>query len=761
MEIRVELTIKQIAEALGLGVRGLTNKAKRNGWPFIERKVGTGSPTRYYDYLQLPEKEQFEIIRQAGAEVLDILREAVPYLRGAEMNFLIERLKELDKSRGGSLLPSSGLPLPEETRSTKGAPLPLLASEGASLPVLSEGKELVLPVEKVPGRGLIPVRNKALAELKKVEGLQVELKAIEHLPEEKRKEVAFRGQVVNEFLTRSRLEKNADFMERVQVQFGRKISYSQVYRWSTKFNQLGMSGLIDFRGRQNGENQKITGWVKEWIVAAIIHKRGLIKPSLLHRLINAQALTFGEFSVERYRNYIQTGKGGFISQRQVGRFLTQYKTEFKVMLDHISNPDKAKSKYQPAFGTQDADVIRVNQRWQIDSSPLDAISGKLVMLKDGGQRFEEHRFQLVSVIDVYSRMCVIDVVDTSNAYSLGRLLFRAILKIGLPEELRTDNGKDYLSVYFQGVLTALGIKLLPSRPFHGEDKGYVERAFRTIQHSFTEMLDGYAGHNVAERQQIEARISKADRISGRKTGLPDLMAAGLIQQRLDDWLEYQYINSYHRGLESTPRKKYLEGAELVNRVDPITLNFAFSERIENKPYGKEGITYNRKVYIAPELAGYPGEKFDLVLDWNNINRGYCYLHSTGAFVCAVRTGDTEPLTVEERKEVIKNYNRSKKQFKAVVKTVKQFDEDLAKTVTDVAKQVFSGQQPIEEMGRDLEPGEHKQVDKLAEDRKLVEMAEAKQKKRDENCELILETEEVFETSVDKDDELLGYMLGRA
>lgn len=67
--------------------------------------------------------------------------------------------------------------------------------------------------------------------------------------------------------------------------------------------------------------------------------------------------------------------------------------------------DKAKSYYQPAFGSQKDFVTFRNQMWQIDSSPLDAFVR-------GAEAFRPY---ILSIINVYSGRCVMHLERTSNA----------------------------------------------------------------------------------------------------------------------------------------------------------------------------------------------------------------------------------------------------------------------------------------------------------------------------------------------------------
>ena len=95
---------------------------------------------------------------------------------------------------------------------------------------------------------------------------------------------------------------------------------------------------------------------------------------------------------------------------------------------------------------------------------------------------------------------------------------------------------------------ALAIRIEHCRPFHPEEKPFIERAFRTASVAM-EMLPGYVGHSVAERQHLRAR----ERARVRAGEAPvDLDSAALspaeFQAWLDNWAENDYGRRTHTSL---------------------------------------------------------------------------------------------------------------------------------------------------------------------------------------------------------------------
>ncbi|REM13961.1 transposase, partial [Mycobacterium tuberculosis] len=87
-----------------------------------------------------------------------------------------------------------------------------------------------------------------------------------------------------------------------------------------------------------------------------------------------------------------------------------------------------------------------NQKWEMDSTVGD------VMLTDG------RRHHVVGVIDVFTRRRLFIVTRTSRANAIMSLIRLAILAWGVPEEIKTDNGADYVAEVLESGLLGLNIK---------------------------------------------------------------------------------------------------------------------------------------------------------------------------------------------------------------------------------------------------------------------------------------------------------------
>ena len=205
--------------------------------------------------------------------------------------------------------------------------------------------------------------------------------------------------------------------------------------------------------------------------------------------------------------------------------------------------------------------MRLNQLWEMDSSPAD------LMCTDG-------RFTLIACLDVYSRRAVLMVRKSSDSFGVGLTMRKAMLDWGLDGEgeqkIRVDNGKDYTSHYVQMAADTLGIQLVNTAPYAGEQKPFVERFFKTFSHGLLELHEGFIGHNVAQRKQLEAQFSFADRLQrakGSKGVIPVSQSSADLQAFCDDWLENHYMQAEHCGIKgNTPYQMVQNWMQPVRRV---------------------------------------------------------------------------------------------------------------------------------------------------------------------------------------------------
>jgi transposase InsO family protein len=314
------------------------------------------------------------------------------------------------------------------------------------------------------------------------------------------------------------------------------------------------------------------------------------------------------------------------SPNTVLRWLKRYRAKHAREFLWATNPDKAKGKYQPAFGDRCARARRLNQIVEMDATRFDFMF-----------RGDARRHVLCAAVEVFSGRAMLRLEERASGRAHGLMLRRMLLEWGHIEEIVTDNGKDYVSAYFLRALADFGIAHRPTAKFSGDQKPFVERIFRTLQHGPLSMLPGFAGHSVADAQAIRGRRTFAQRVGAMgEEGVVDVgLTRDEFQAVLDEWC----LAEMHRPRKSgrlrgkTPAQVVDEWAaeHPIRRVaDLDALDYALCPAIE-RTIGKKGIAYGYNHYIAPELGDMVGRRVEIRVSPETPGRVAVFYK--GAFFC--------------------------------------------------------------------------------------------------------------------------------
>jgi len=338
-------------------------------------------------------------------------------------------------------------------------------------------------------------------------------------------------------------------------------------------------------------------------------------------------------AVRRMYEYLQTMYDDVPSYEIIRKFVDKYKETHAFEVAFAQSPDKAKGKFKPAGGSMSAHVLGANMLWELDATPAD------VICSDG------KRYTISGMIDVYSRRVVMSVEASSSSYAIGRMMRKAILKFGVPSEVKIDNGKDYLSNHFASMCDRLQINRILCPPYSGEYKPHIERFFKTLSHQLFEEIDGYIGHSVADRQALQDQTSHRGKMESRKAwreshrdgnefahkfalkkenmGLVvDVpLSAQELQECIDAWVTQKYETHIHSSLGCTPLERY-HGA-IERRMDDereldILLGMETTRIIRKKGIEWQGVRYWSEVF-----GDIVGQKVYVLSD-NNLGHVYIY-----------------------------------------------------------------------------------------------------------------------------------------
>jgi transposase InsO family protein len=430
-------------------------------------------------------------------------------------------------------------------------------------------------------------------------------------------------------------------------------------------------------------------------------------------MIAARPHASAKHVIRGLRARFRDGDARLPSYRTVQRFMAAWKAANESVFLAHSNPDAWKNRKRVAFGRADEGVTRLNQLWEMDST-----SGE-VMLPGG-------RHALIACIDVYSRRAAVLISRSSRSAAIVSLLRRCCLAWGVPEIVKTDQGKDYKSAHMDRALAGLGIGHDLCPPFTPEAKPFVERFIGTITHGLFEELPGYLGHSVADRASIEARRSFAERFGGAElfTGAADMEAADL-QAACDAWVSGVYERERHGGLGG--RSPFEAAAAWAGRPRMIGDARALDVLLAEAPgthgirtVGKKGIAVEATHFIAPELGALEGRKVHVRLDPCDMGRIWVFDADSSEFVCEAvapeRTGaDRRQIAARARelqratvREGVKDLRKTARRIKAhtIIDEVLAAARDEAGRVVALPRPGEAHETPaLDEAARALAPKE--------------------------------------------------------
>ena len=444
------------------------------------------------------------------------------------------------------------------------------------------------------------------------------------------------------------------------------VSRNSLIRWQTTIDEKGVAALA-LKPKRKGKS--IIDSDKELSDFCL---------SMLYEYPHVKATQIKEGLVARFYS---TGKA-LPAETTIRDWLTRWKRENAALYTKMANPDAWKNKFMSAMGKMDENITHINQLWEFDSTPSD------VMLTDG-------RHSLIGIIDVFTRRTKVVIHPTSDSTGICLVIRKAILDWGIPEIARTDNGKDYTSIQITSVFDALEIKHEKTRPFSGEEKPYIERFFKTFSHDLAELLTGFIGHNVSERQAIEARKTFAQRLLAKqgkdKAAVEINMTAEQLQGFVDKWIDSRYQHKPHKNLGGkTPFDMYASSRDQIRVINDERILDVMLQPIPSnrglRTVGKEGIKLSGGFYIAPELGAIFGDEVLCKWDPQNVGRIYVFNRITAEFIC-IAVDHTIESAGMTRQDVA---HRAKQNQKTVTaKRLKELKQTArSNNVADIANEVL-------------------------------------------------------------------------
>ncbi len=241
-------------------------------------------------------------------------------------------------------------------------------------------------------------------------------------------------------------------------------------------------------------------------------------------------------------------------------------------------PDTPTSKDRRRFAYD-----RANELWMSD-----VMHGPSVLDPEDRRR---HRTYLIALLDDATRVVPWAAFARHETVAAFLPIFqRAIGRRGIPKRLYCDNGSAFRARHLALVCAKLGVTLIHARPFAPQGKGKLERWFRTVRlQLLPTLLD-------ADTQSLDA-----------------------LNQRLWTWVEDEYHETPHRGLQdATPLERWSTAATHVELpLGDLTDLFLFEEK--RKVQQDRTVSLHGVVFEVD--AAYVGQTVTLRYDPTRLQRG--------------------------------------------------------------------------------------------------------------------------------------------
>ncbi|MBC8060556.1 MAG: DDE-type integrase/transposase/recombinase [Clostridiaceae bacterium] len=225
-----------------------------------------------------------------------------------------------------------------------------------------------------------------------------------------------------------------------------------------------------------------------------------------------------------------------------------------------------------------------NDCWQSDTS-----HGPVILV-DGHKR----QAYLMIFIDDASRLILHgEFFFNDNSVNLQSVFKKAISKYGIPKRTYVDNGSSFKNEQLSLICASLGTALIHTAPYTPQQKGKVERVFRTIKDRWMNAIDWNDFHSLEE-----------------------------LNSDFNIYLNKEYSNSIHSALNVTPRERFLKDIDKIKRISPEELDNRFLHRVTRKVNSDATISLNTNLFETP--AKYIGQKINVRYSPIDLERAYVF-----------------------------------------------------------------------------------------------------------------------------------------
>lgn len=264
-------------------------------------------------------------------------------------------------------------------------------------------------------------------------------------------------------------------------------------------------------------------------------------------------------------------------------YIKDYKTSLSSVLRYIRD-NNLKSNQIITVERKAFEMEYAGDCWQADSS-----HGPVI--KANGQKRKTY---LISILDDASRIIAHgEFFFNDNAVNFQIVLKKAISKYGLPKRLLVDNGGPYRNDQLSLICASLGIALIHTRPYEPQQKGKIERNFRTIKDGW---LNGIDWNSFDSLESLNIAFNQ--------------------------YITENYMNSEHSALGCTPRERYIKDSHRIKFIPGEQLDYHFLHRVTRRVNNDATIQLNNKLFEVPQQ--YIRQKLNIRYPADDLDKAYIF-----------------------------------------------------------------------------------------------------------------------------------------
>ncbi|MCM1316039.1 MAG: Mu transposase C-terminal domain-containing protein [Alistipes senegalensis] len=462
------------------------------------------------------------------------------------------------------------------------------------------------------------------------------------------KEAEYKASIVLDF---QRAGMSADkFVQEFNLKNNESITTGQLYLWQKKHKNGGIESLIDSRGGHNKGACSIDekAWDMFYTLYMTPQRRSI------QWCYDKTKLAFPDVpSVSAFKRKVRT-----IPEYAILKYRTGTKA-FNDVLPHM---------------IRDKSGVMSNDIWCSDHHRAD------VFVKNSTGHVI--RPWLTVFTDIRSTKIMSFIVREAdpNTTVVKKCLRLGIEKYGVPNEIYTDNGKDYTAKelseeYPLSVMNVLGIGKITATPYHGQAKP-VERFFRTLEERFGKMFYSYAGNDAKKRPE---HMQKTNKVLDGDKNIPTLE---FYIEKLTEYIN-EYNNTAHHGDGmdgKTPNQVYDENLTEKREIgDSNALRLLFGKTVE-RTVQKNGIAMYNNTFTNNDgkLIPYYDRKVLVTYDPDDLETVYIF-DTDYNYICSASAKLKTPFRSCNEED----YIRAGKEKRAVRQFAKKYKPKQCKSTFDM------------------------------------------------------------------------------